>query len=157
MAPTAPTPAHAAPDSLLRSMTSFRLIKLGKLVSAAAEVALDPIGVKPRQYSVLATIASQESLSQQDMSRLLEIDPNVMVGVIDDLEQLGLAERQRNPRDRRRHVIVLTRAGRDALRRGLATQAAFEADVLSSLSPADREALAAITGRLLDALGSPPG
>lgn len=152
----------AAPEPIdrtaspLRAFTSVRLMKIGKLVTAEVERALEPLGVKPRHFNVLATISMADALSQQEMSRLLEIDPNVMVGVIDDLEQGGLAERRRNPADRRRHLIVLTDRGRQVLERGAALRADFEDRLFGDLDPGERAALHALTARLLDQLAPPP-
>lgn len=152
--PHAGSPQAAAP---LRRFTSYRLIKLGKLVDAAVERALAPLGVKPRHLHVMAVIATDDSLSQQQISRLLDIDPNVMVGVIDDLEEKRLVERRRNPADRRRHVLVLTAAGRRTLRRGLAMGIAFEAELFAGLGEEGRAALDDVTARLLDLLAPAPG
>lgn len=140
-------PAAAA----LRERTAYRLVKLGERLMAVAENALAPLGIRPRHLNVLATLAADESLSQQEVSRLLRIDPNVMVGVIDDLEELGLAERQRNPKDRRRHVVVLTAAGQKVLQDGTALLDEAEVKILSPLSAEERRVLHDVAGRLLDA------
>ncbi|ADB49741.1 MarR family winged helix-turn-helix transcriptional regulator [Conexibacter woesei] len=138
--------------SPLRGLASYRLIKLGKLVDIAVDRALSSLGVKSRHFHVLAVIAEGASLSQQEMSRMLDIDPNVMVGLIDDLEEAGLAERTRNPADRRRHVVVITRKGSELLRDGLERGAAFEDELLAALDPDERAALEAASAKLLDAL-----
>src|SRR5690242_10917738 len=124
--------------SALHVRTGYRLIKLGELLLADAERTLEPLGVRPRHFNVLATLAEDETLSQQGVSRLLGIDPNVMVGVVDDLERLGLAARRRNPADRRRHVIALTSRGRKVLRDGAALLDAAEAKLFERVSPEDR-------------------
>ena len=51
-------------------------------------------------------------MSQRALGRRLRIDKSPMVGLIDDLEQLGLAERRRRTRDRRVQDIHLTAQGR---------------------------------------------
>lgn len=156
--PAAGAPQDGAPSAAapLRRFTSYRVIKLGKLVDAAVERALAPLGIKPRHLHVMAVIATDDSLSQQQISRLLDIDPNVMVGVIDDLEEKGLAERRRNPADRRRHVLVLTATGRRTLRRGLAMGIEFEAELFAGLGDEGRAALDDVTARLLDLLAPQP-
>ncbi|NYI05365.1 MarR family winged helix-turn-helix transcriptional regulator [Allostreptomyces psammosilenae] len=135
--------------SPLRARTAYRLIKVGELMMRIAETALAPLGIRPRHFNVLATLAADATLSQQEVSRTLGIDPNVMVGLIDDLEKLGLARRERNPEDRRRHVIVLTDAGQDLLREGYRRVAKAEAQIFAPLSEAERATLDSATETLL--------
>jgi DNA-binding MarR family transcriptional regulator len=49
-----------------------------------------------------------------------------MVAFVDTLENKGLVERHPDPNDRRRNVVVLTKAGQDTLRD--ATRASDEAE-----------------------------
>jgi DNA-binding MarR family transcriptional regulator len=56
-------------------------------------------------------------MSQRALGRRLRIDKSPMVGVVDDLERLGLAERRRGRTDRRVQAIHLTAKGRTALDR----------------------------------------
>ncbi len=137
-------------QSPLIERTGYRLIKVGELALATAERALEPLGIKPRQLNVLATLAADATLSQQDVSQRLGIDPNVLVGVIDDLERRGLAERRRNPRDRRRHVIIVTPAGHRLLAEGAARLDAAEAEFFAGVSDADQAVVRRVTAYLID-------
>ncbi|WP_433133748.1 MarR family winged helix-turn-helix transcriptional regulator [Micromonospora sp. CA-240977] len=138
-----------SPGSAMSGRTGFRLIKLGELAMVTAERALEPLGVRPRHFNVLATLAADDTLSQQDVSRLLGIDPNVLVGVIDELEKQGLAERRRNPQDRRRHVVALTAAGRQVLRDGAALLDEAEAAFFAEVPAAELAVLHEVAARLL--------
>src|SRR5690606_33219377 len=131
--------------------TGYRLIKVGELAMATAERALAPLGVKPRHFNVLATLAGNASLSQQDVSHLLGIDPNVLVGVIDDLGERGLAERRRNPKDRRRHVVAVTPAGQRLLADGAARLDAAEQDFFAGVADADLAVVRQVTAHLIGA------
>ncbi|UGQ10231.1 MarR family winged helix-turn-helix transcriptional regulator [Yinghuangia sp. ASG 101] len=97
------------------SRTGYRLVKVGEMLLALAEAELGRIGLKPKHVHVMESLLAYDGLSQQDVSRMLGIDPNVLVGVIDDLEARGFAERRRNPEDRRRHLVHVTDAGREAV------------------------------------------
>jgi len=130
--------------------TGYRLIKVGELAMVTAERALAPLGVKPRHFNVLATLAADATLSQQDVSHLLGIDPNVLVGVIDDLEREGLAERRRNPKDRRRHVVAVTPAGQQLLAEGAARLDAAERDFFAGVDEADLAVVRQVTAHLIE-------
>jgi DNA-binding MarR family transcriptional regulator len=97
------------------SRTGYRLVKVGELLLALAEHELGRLGLKAKHVHVMETLLAYDGLSQQDVSRMLGIDPNVLVGVIDELEDRGFAERRRNPEDRRRHLVHVTDAGREAV------------------------------------------
>ena len=140
----------------LRGRTGYRLIKLGELAMRVAESALVPLGVRPRHFHVLATLAADATLSQQEASRLLGIDPNVMVGLIDDLEKLDLARRRRNPEDRRRHVIGLTDAGHRLLAEGAQLLDEAEQAFLAPLSDEELGQLRSAAERLLGRNAGPP-
>jgi DNA-binding MarR family transcriptional regulator len=56
-------------------------------------------------------------MSQRALGRRLRIDKSPMVGLIDDLERLGLAERRRGRSDRRVQDIHLTAKGGRVRRR----------------------------------------
>ena len=139
----------ATKASPLSSRTGYRLIKLGEEVFSRAEQALAGLGVRPRHFNVLTTAAADPTLSQRELSGVLGIDPNVMVGVIDDLERDGLATRQRSTSDRRRHVVVVTDAGHRLIARGNEAVTRAEQEFFSGLDPDDLAVLHAAAGHLL--------
>jgi DNA-binding MarR family transcriptional regulator len=105
--------------------TGYLLYKAGMLAQRGLDEALAAAELTYREFLVLAFTASDE-LSQQDVSRRLSIDPTLIVAAVDALEERGLVERTRDPRDRRRYVLVVTGAGKAAL--GTAAKAARRVD-----------------------------
>ena len=69
-------------------------------------------GIRSRHASVLVVIDAEGPMSQRALGRRLRIDKSPMVGLIDDLERLGLAERRRGRSDRRVQDIHVTAKGR---------------------------------------------
>ena len=51
-------------------------------------------------------------MTQQELVDRSLIDPSSMVAIIDELEELGFAERRPHPSDRRKHAIHLTADGK---------------------------------------------
>ncbi len=136
--------------SPLSAGLGYRLIKLGDVALDRASGALGSAGVRPRHFNVLSTVAAAPSLSQKELSALLGIDPNVMVGVIDDLEAAGLASRQRSTADRRKHVVVITDKGHHVIAEGQRAIATAEEEFLAVLTAQERALLLELTSRLLD-------
>lgn len=114
-----------------------------------AERALAEQGMRLRYFYVLAALESDLSLSQQDLSRLLHLDPTTMVALVDEMERAGQVERRRNPSDRRRYILRLTDEGRAALERAGRAVDAVERDFLAAVPVEDRERLRALLGDLL--------
>jgi DNA-binding MarR family transcriptional regulator len=79
------------------------------------ERALADKRIRSKHATVLAVIDAEGPMSQRALCRRLRIDKSQMVGLVDDLEQLGLAERRRSDSDRRVQDIHLTDKGRDAV------------------------------------------
>ncbi|CAL9593770.1 Multiple antibiotic resistance protein MarR [Nocardiopsis dassonvillei] len=138
-------------DTPLWHTTGFRLIKLGELVQAVTAEIFGPQEISARQFHVLAAAEAMPAPSQKELSRALGLDPNVMVGLIDDLESQGLAVRERNPKDRRRYIVTPTPEAARLLRKAREAVADAEKEFFSSLSEREVEALHELSGRLLDA------
>lgn len=139
----------ATSASPLSASTGYRLIKLGEVVFSRAEQALAALQVKPRHFNVLTTVAADPTLSQRELSGVLGIDPNVMVGVIDDLERAGLAVRQRSSTDRRRHIVVVTQEGHTLIEAGNRAVARAQQEFFAQLTPQELDGLHLAAGRLL--------
>ena len=101
----------------------------------------DFLGMKLKQLITLELLANQEGCLQQELGATLMIDPNNCVLLLNDLDDRGYVERQRDPRDRRRHIVVITAAGLKALDKGQAKLEELEGEVLANLAETEREQL----------------
>jgi MarR family transcriptional regulator, lower aerobic nicotinate degradation pathway regulator len=86
--------------------------------------------------------------SQQELGRLTGVDPRNLVPILDVLEDRRLLERLSDPKDRRRHSVRLTPAGRTLLGELQRSGAAVEEELLGELSTAERKALHALLLKL---------
>ena len=67
-------------------------------VSERFERGLAAEGIRTEHGAVLVVIDAEGPMSQRALGRRLRIDKSPMVGLLDDLERLGLAERRRSDR-----------------------------------------------------------
>ena len=126
--------------------------RVGQLLFVAQQAAqalaierLEPLGLSPRAWGVLSTLAESGPLTQIELATTMAIDRTAMVYLLDDLEQYKLVERVRSPQDRRAFMIHLTPGGRDTQRRAAAALDGAAETLLTPLSEADR-------GHLIDLL-----
>ncbi len=97
---------------------------------------LASIDIRPAQYSVLVVIGANAGLSQAEVAQLLGIERARLVRLLNRLERRGLTQRLPSPVDRRSHVLKLTSAGQQVLKRAKALAAVHEARLLERLGPA---------------------
>lgn len=124
------------------------LVQLGFRTGVRFAQRLAPLGLEPRQFSALSRIAVAEGESQQAIARQLALTPARMVFVVDELERLGLAERRKNPADRRSHALYLTDRGRDLLVRAQQVAAEYERAIGEPLTEAERARLTELLHKL---------
>ena len=117
------------------------LDQVGRQLRMHSLPALDSLGIRPRHLLTLTVLRDLGGSSQADLSALLQIDRTNLVGLLNELESEGWIERRRSPEDRRRHVVELTKDGREALSRAEFALAAVEDEVLAALDTEQREAL----------------
>lgn len=114
--------------------TAHLLSHAGRAQAARHAEQLAALDLRPKHFALLNLVDLAEGSSQQQLGRSLELDPSGLVSTIDYLEQRGLAERRRNPADRRRYALYLTTAGRATLTRARAAARQTAEELLGSLS-----------------------
>jgi DNA-binding MarR family transcriptional regulator len=107
------------------------------------------LGMHLRHLVALAYVRDHDACPQQALGDAFCMDPNNVVLLLNELEQLGYATRLRDPHDRRRHLVQLTSAGRAALARTEGAQGAIEDEVLGALDPEERKTLGQLLERAL--------
>ncbi|WP_165781500.1 MarR family winged helix-turn-helix transcriptional regulator [Streptosporangium minutum] len=114
------------------------------------ESAVEPFGLRSKDFIVLTAIDSMGPQSQQQLARTHGIDRTTMVSVVDGLERLGLVQRARNPDDRRKYAIGLTSEGQALLRHKLTPTMMNAMDAfLAPLAPDERELFNKLLWRLV--------
>src|SRR5215204_5558152 len=68
--------------------------------------------LSPRQFHLLGLLHDRGAMTQRELGALMHVDPSILVTLLNPLETDGYVSRERDPADRRRHVVRLTAAGR---------------------------------------------
>jgi DNA-binding MarR family transcriptional regulator len=136
--PARPVPRVA--KELLKS-SGFLLARVGIGFKTQALAKLEEWGFDPYDYSVLAILAEGAREAQATIADTLGLDPSRVVAVLDSLEQRELVERQRDPHDRRRHVVSITPSGKRQLSRLRTTMKELEDEFFAPLDAETRERL----------------
>jgi MarR family transcriptional regulator, lower aerobic nicotinate degradation pathway regulator len=109
-------PIHQVAKELVAS-SGFLLARLGFGFKAKAIAKFEQAGFEIYDYSVLAILAEGAQETQATIADMLTLDPSRLVALLDSLEERGLIVRQRDPQDRRRHLVSITAAGKRQLTR----------------------------------------
>lgn len=124
------------------------LTRLARLVYRRSTEEL--LGIRLKELMALAYLRDHAQASQQALSEAMHLDANNCVLLLNELEGSGFATRQRDPTDRRRHIVELTEAGRQALEHAEQAQQTIEGDVLGALSASERATLRDLLSRALE-------
>ncbi|MEU2778740.1 MarR family transcriptional regulator [Streptomyces sp. NPDC007162] len=74
-----------------------------------------PAGITALQYTALTVLERHDGLSAAQLARDSFVTAQSMADLVRSLEGRGLVRRERNPRNRRELLILLTDAGRELL------------------------------------------
>lgn len=121
----------------------------GAVAGAHVRNALAARGLSLRSVFTLGHVAAGP-VSQQALIDLLGVDPSALVAVLNELEGLGLLARQRDPADRRRHVVTITPEGTAALAEADAILGGADDDLFGALTPAERAELERLLEKVTD-------
>jgi DNA-binding MarR family transcriptional regulator len=99
----------------LAASTGFLLARLGVGFKTRAIARAEADGFELYDYSVLALLAEGDRVTQSTIADSLGVDPSRLVALLDSLEERRLVARQRDPHDRRRHVVSITGDGQREL------------------------------------------
>jgi DNA-binding MarR family transcriptional regulator len=146
-----PTSVKSALPPALTHWPGYLMSFLAEHAAARFERGLQAEGIRATHAQVLLVIDAEGPMSQRALGRRLRIDKSPMVGLIDDLERLGLAERRRSPTDRRVQAIHVTPAGLRVLRERVMPLADEENErTFGALDDDEREFLHALLLRLAE-------
>jgi DNA-binding MarR family transcriptional regulator len=131
---------------------SVLVTRLARLVYRRSPEAV--LGMSLKGFAILSHLREVESTSQQALGDMLCVDANTLVLLLNELEAAGHATRERDPSDRRRHIVQLTPAGRVAVRKAERGMESVEEEVFGALSDKERTTLRELLAKTLE--GVPP-
>ena len=137
------------PDSL-SARTSYLLGRAASRVQALGERDLEPLGITPREYSVLAVLTERSPLSQTQVAETLGLDRTTILKLGASLERKRLVLRERDANDARAYAVALTPAGERLRAHAFDLLLACEARFLTPLNRNERRQLHDLLARLTD-------
>ena len=149
MATTEPLnrPVSRVAKELIAS-SGFLLARLGFGFKGKAIQLVEDAGGEIHDYGLLAILAEGTRETQGTIAAALALDPSRLVALLDGLEERGLIARQRDPLDRRRHVVSITTAGKRELVRLRGVIQGLEAEYFAPLDAEERKTLHELLVRL---------
>jgi DNA-binding MarR family transcriptional regulator len=113
---------------------------------------LHPLGITTSQYNVLAAIERDPGISNADLARGGFITAQSMVGIVANLERMGLIQRHDHPQHGRVRRTELTSKGRSALQKAHKLLSGVEDAMTLGFSSREREELGKLLSRCTDNL-----
>ena len=117
------------------------MIKLGRITMHRFTEALEPYGIRPRHVAALIELRERGELTQQSLCGQLHLDPTNLVAILNELEERGYATRRRDPEDRRRHLVEVSKTGIAVIEKVSEVMDGVEHELLDGLDPAERQQL----------------
>jgi DNA-binding MarR family transcriptional regulator len=143
------------PGSLLeerRSSPGLLLALLGHFAMRRLREAHIRHDLSPRKFQLLGLLHDQGPMGQGELGQEMDIDPSVLVTLLNPLEAAGLLSRTRDPLDRRRHLVTLTASGARRLSAAARAQRLAEDELFAGLDDAQRQQLRVLLLALKDGL-----
>jgi DNA-binding MarR family transcriptional regulator len=105
-------------------------------------------GLTPTRFAALAKLFELGALSQNELGRQTAMDGATIKGVVDRLRARALVRTRPDPSDGRRHLVELTRKGREIAARAIPAAALITEKTLEPLSARERETFLELLRRL---------
>jgi MarR family transcriptional regulator, lower aerobic nicotinate degradation pathway regulator len=134
----------------LSARSSYLLGRAASRVQALGERDLEPLGITPREYSVLAVLAERSPLSQTQLAEILGLDRTTILKLGAALERKRLVVRERDVNDARAYAVALTPAGEGLRLDAFEVLLACEARFLTPLSRKEQAQLHDLLTRVTD-------
>ena len=137
------------PPERLRRLPTWLTAEAARRGRRLVDASLAQDGARRQHFTVLTSLSEQGPTSQAELGRRLSIDRSDLHALLGELERDGIVTRVRDERDRRRNVVMLTRAGQSVLARlDMRIDTAQDA-LLEPLSAGERRELSRLLQKLL--------
>ena len=135
-------------ETATRAGALVLLTRMSRLIHR--QVDPDELGMSMKEFSTLNFVRDADGVTQQGARHAhVRRREHSAMHLLDGLENRGFAVRERDPQDRRRHVVRITRAGTRALVKAEAVLERSTDDILGPLGDDERCELRALLAKAL--------
>jgi MarR family transcriptional regulator, transcriptional regulator for hemolysin len=117
--------------------------------SAYRNVDSDLLGMTLKEFTALSAVRDTDGRGQKELGEALMLDANALTLLMNSLEDRGWVRRARDPHDRRRQFVSVTKVGRSALAAAEEAMGEAASGVLDRLSDRQRLELRDLLARAL--------
>jgi DNA-binding MarR family transcriptional regulator len=110
-------------------------------------------GMAPPAWRVLAHLGELQPITAKEIGTRAAMDSVGLTRALNHLDALGFLERRIDPKDRRRIILTLTRAGLNAYNSLAPITVAAEEELLQGLTAGERKVLRSLMQRLWEQSG----
>ncbi len=143
-----PPDPSAAGAYRLEEQVGFRVRKVHQRATEIFNAVMADFDITPMQFAALAKVHDLGSVSQNQLGRLVAMDPATIFGVVGRLMKRGLVAQHLDPQDARLALIALTPQGRDLVIAMKALGSEVSIRTLAPLSETEGRQLLALLARL---------
>ncbi|MGW6480842.1 MarR family winged helix-turn-helix transcriptional regulator [Streptomyces sp. NPDC055059] len=136
------------PPSLL-ALPSYLVSHVSRIGHDVLIAAVAEADLRLPHFATLTALADFGSLPQHELADRLGLNRSHLVGYLDTIEGRGFVQRTRDPADRRRQLVELTREGEKVQRRLFEVALRSQDEFLACLTPEERTVLSALLHRVL--------
>ena len=136
-----------------KSFIALLLAQVGAHAAAQFAERLSALKLTPAHAGILRWLAQAGGISQRELAEGLGMHASRLVGIVDELEQMGLVTRLANAEDRRTYSLQLTAKGGEKLTEVGAVAFQHNEALGAALSAEERNVLAGLLQRIADQQG----
>jgi DNA-binding MarR family transcriptional regulator len=140
--------ARKPPAVVVDAPTIHRLVGASKRAQRKLAALFEPLGIYPGQDRLLSELWIEDGMSQTELIEQLSVEPPTVTGTLQRLERDGFVRREPDSENRRVSRVYLTDTGRNLEAPVREAWREIEAELVSGLSPTEREILGELLGRV---------
>ena len=126
----------------------IELARTAKTCTRAFDDALAAAGGSQPVWLILISLKTRQLANQRELAAAVGIQGATLTHHLNAMEADGLVTRERDPANRRSHLVALTAAGDELFHRLRAVAVAFDQRLRAGLSEKDIKTLSRLLGRL---------
>ncbi len=127
-------------DDLDRTF-GFLVHDIGRIMRREFERRVRDMGFTRNQWRVLAHLRRIDGINQSQLADRMDVEPIVLVRLLDKLEKGGYVQRVQDPQDRRAYLLYLTEKAGPLIERLEAISVELRQEMLGGLSATERDSL----------------